>query len=100
MQDVGGAGTIFPWHRYRWNAPLRLSTPYGMTTLRRVTVGSRASPLSVAQTEEVLSQLRVHFPESDFAVVAIDDLQAHLLAADRDIDRSGGQLDQLAGPAM
>ena len=42
-----------------------------MTTLRRVTVGSRASPLSVAQTEEVLSQLRVHFPESDFAVVPI-----------------------------
>jgi hydroxymethylbilane synthase len=42
-----------------------------MTTLRRVAVGTRTSPLSVAQTEEVLSQLRVHSPECDFAVVPI-----------------------------
>ena len=37
----------------------------------KVTVGSRASPLSVAQTEEVLSQLRTHYPDTEFAVVSI-----------------------------
>ena len=42
-----------------------------MTTRLKVTVGSRASPLSVAQTEEVLSQLRPHYPDSEFAVVPI-----------------------------
>ena len=42
-----------------------------MTTHRKVTIGSRASPLSVAQTEEVLSHLRPHFPDVDFDVVPI-----------------------------
>ena len=42
-----------------------------MTTRLKVTVGSRASPLSVAQTEEVLSQLRPHYPDIEFAVISI-----------------------------
>ena len=36
-----------------------------------VTVGSRTSPLSRAQTEEVLSLLRAHSPETEFVVVPI-----------------------------
>ena len=42
-----------------------------MTTPCKVTIGSRASPLSVAQTEEVLSHLRPRFPDVEFAVVSI-----------------------------
>ena len=59
-----------------------------MAKNRTVTVGSRASPLSVAQTEEVLSQLRVHFPDIDFVVVPITttgdrDKEASLLTLGR-----------------
>ena len=43
-----------------------------MVALRRGRVGSRTSPLSVAQTEEVISTLRARFPESDFVVVPIE----------------------------
>ena len=42
-----------------------------MTTNRKVSVGSRASPLSLAQTEEVLSQLRAQFSDLDFVVIPI-----------------------------
>ena len=42
-----------------------------MTAHRRVTVGSRRSPLSRAQTEEVLSRLRTHLPDVKFIVVSI-----------------------------
>ena len=39
--------------------------------LQRVTVGSRTSPLSVAQTEEVLTLLRARFPDVEFMVAPI-----------------------------
>ena len=42
-----------------------------MTALRRVTVGSRRSPLSRAQTEEVLSRLRTHLSDVNFIVLSI-----------------------------
>lgn len=42
-----------------------------MTKRAKVSVGSRISPLSVVQTEEVLAQLRVRFPEYEFLVVPI-----------------------------
>ncbi len=42
-----------------------------MTARLRVIVGSRASPLAMAQTEEVLSQLRERFPDIDLSVVPI-----------------------------
>ena len=38
------------------------------SSLRTVTVGSRTSPLSVAQTEEVLKLLRARFPDVEFVV--------------------------------
>ena len=41
------------------------------TRLGRLTVGTRNSPLSRAQTQEVLSLLRVHHPDGDFAVAPI-----------------------------
>ena len=42
-----------------------------MTTLRAVTVGTRTSPLSLVQTDEVLSYLREHFPHTKFIVAPI-----------------------------
>ena len=42
-----------------------------MTALRRVAVGSRTSPLSQAQTEEMLRPLRAMNPDIEFAVVPI-----------------------------
>ena len=59
-----------------------------VATSRSVTVGSRTSPLSQAQTEEVLSQLRVRFPEIDFVVKTITthgdrDKEAPLLSLGR-----------------
>ena len=40
-----------------------------MKPSRTVRVGSRSSPLALAQTEEVLSLLRVRFPDAEFEVV-------------------------------
>ena len=42
-----------------------------MAASKRVTVGSRTSPLSLAQTEEVLGPLKALHPDTDFAVVPI-----------------------------
>ena len=42
-----------------------------MTTLRRVAVGSRTSPLSLAQTEEILRPLRQVYPDLEFVIVQI-----------------------------
>ena len=42
-----------------------------MASTRTITVGARASPLAIAQTEEVLSQLRRHFPDRSFEVAKI-----------------------------
>ena len=42
-----------------------------MTTLRRVAVGSRTSPLSLAQTEEILRPLRHIHPDIEFVIVPI-----------------------------
>ena len=42
-----------------------------MTALNRVAVGSRTSPLSRAQTEEILRPLRTHYPDKDFVIVPI-----------------------------
>ena len=42
-----------------------------VSTIRRLRVGSRSSPLSRIQTEEALSQLRVTFPDTDFVSVPI-----------------------------
>jgi hydroxymethylbilane synthase len=42
-----------------------------MTARLRVVVGSRASPLAMAQTEEICSRLRDHFPKIDLSVVPI-----------------------------
>jgi hydroxymethylbilane synthase len=40
-----------------------------MAPVRPVLVGSRSSPLAVAQTDEVLSLLRRRFPDREFSVV-------------------------------
>lgn len=42
-----------------------------MTTPRTVRVGSRESPLAIAQSEEVMSKLRTSFPAHDFTIVPI-----------------------------
>ena len=42
-----------------------------MTASRRVAVGSRTSPLSLAQTEEILGPLRALNPDIDFVIVPI-----------------------------
>ena len=42
-----------------------------MTTRKRVTVGSRTSPLALAQTEEILRPLRVLHPDTEFMIVPI-----------------------------
>ena len=42
-----------------------------MTTPRTVRVGSRESPLAIAQSEEVISKLRTSFPAHDFTIVRI-----------------------------
>ena len=42
-----------------------------MTEARAIRVGSRKSPLALAQTEEVLTQLRKHNPATEFQVVGI-----------------------------
>jgi hydroxymethylbilane synthase len=42
-----------------------------MTTPRTVRVGSRKSPLAIAQSEEVVAKLRSRFPAHDFTIVRI-----------------------------
>ena len=42
-----------------------------MTASKRVTVGSRTSPLALAQTEEILRPLRVLHPDTEFMIVPI-----------------------------
>ena len=42
-----------------------------MTSRRTVTVGTRTSPLSLAQTEEVLLYLRRRFPDTEFTIAPI-----------------------------
>ncbi|MCH7745487.1 MAG: hydroxymethylbilane synthase [Chloroflexi bacterium] len=42
-----------------------------MNTSKKVTVGARSSPLSLAQTEEVLRLLRARFPDTEFVVIPI-----------------------------
>ncbi|MCI0791227.1 MAG: hydroxymethylbilane synthase [Chloroflexi bacterium] len=42
-----------------------------MTATRRVVVGSRSSPLALAQTEEVVSRLRVVHPNAKFEIVPL-----------------------------
>ena len=42
-----------------------------MTASKRITVGARTSPLSIAQTEEVLGPLRSLRPDVDFVVVPV-----------------------------
>ena len=42
-----------------------------MIPSQSVNVGARTSPLSLAQAEEILSQLRGHFPSIDFVVVTL-----------------------------
>ena len=42
-----------------------------MTTSRTVRVGSRKSPLAMAQSEEVVAKLRAHFPGDEFTIVQI-----------------------------
>ena len=42
-----------------------------MTEAGAIRVGSRKSPLALVQTEEVLSQLRRHYPATDFQVIGI-----------------------------
>ena len=59
-----------------------------MATPRRVVVGSRTSPLSLSQNEEILRPLRTQFPESEFVVVPITtrgdrNKDAPLLSMDR-----------------
>lgn len=59
-----------------------------MSPPRRVSVGSRSSPLSIAQTEEVLGLLRQLSPDTEFAVVPMKpqgdrNKDAPLLSMDR-----------------
>ena len=59
-----------------------------MSTTRRVAVGSRASPLSLVQTEEILTPLRKLHPDVTFEVVTITtrgdrDKSAPLLSMER-----------------
>ena len=42
-----------------------------MTTPRTVRVGSRKSPLAMAQSEEVVAKLRAQFPDHEFTIVQI-----------------------------
>jgi hydroxymethylbilane synthase len=42
-----------------------------VNTLKRITVGTRTSPLSLIQTEEILRPLRAHYPDIEFAIVPI-----------------------------
>ena len=42
-----------------------------MTASRRINVGSRTSPLSIEQTEEILRPLRASYPDRDFVTVPI-----------------------------
>lgn len=57
-------------------------------TNQQVRIGARSSPLSLIQTEEVLSQLRLRFPHVEFVVVKVNTLgdrnkTAPLLSMDR-----------------
>ena len=84
LQISGGVAPLL-------NPPVEASD---MATPRRVVVGSRTSPLSLSQTEEILRPLRTQFPESEFVVVPIStrgdrSKDAPLLSMDRGMFRQG-----------
>ncbi len=73
-----------------------------MTYRRRVIIGARTSPLSVAQTEEVLRQLRPLYPDVEFTVTPVNtggdrNKEAPLLSMERGMFVKEIELALLAG---